>query len=130
MVVEEGRRGWRIRSRIKVPGDLVAGIRARRPLAKLGGLGREMRTLAEVVDAILQGDLPTPPTCVSSASRAWASAREGGGAALASQCEIIPNRTIRLAGTAEQLYAGQLEMRRAKLSKIDDKSRKGEKAAG
>ena len=107
---------------------LVQVVHAHHPPAKLGEMGREMRTLAEIMDAILLGDLPRAADLCVQRFKGCEARAQGTSSALAAQYELIPNRAFGLAGSAEQMYVGQLELQRAKLSEIEDRSKKNEKS--
>ena len=106
---------------------LVQVVHAHHPPAKLGDLGREMRTLAEVMDAILLGDLPRAADLCVQRFKSCEARAQGTSGALAAQYELIPTRAFGLAAAGEQLHVGQLELQRAKLSEIEEKSKKAEK---
>jgi len=91
-------------------------------------MGREMRTLAEIMDAILLGDLPHAADLCVQRFKSCEARAQGASSALAAQYELIPTRAFGLAGSAEQMYVGQLELQRAKLSEIEDRSKKNEKS--
>ena len=107
---------------------LTTIVHARHPPDTLGELNQELRTLAEVLDALLLGDLPrVADLCVQRFKSCEVRAR-GGSKLLASQHELVPRRSIGLAAHGEEMLVGQLELQRAKLSEIEEKAKSKEKA--
>ena len=86
-----------------------------------------MRTLAEVMDAILLGDLPRAADLCVQRFKSCEARAQGTSSALAAQCELIPSRSFGLAAPAEQLHVGQVELQRAKLTDIEERSKKAER---
>ena len=107
---------------------LTTIVHAHHPPERLGELGQELRTLAEILDSLLLGDLPRVADLAVQRFKSCEVRARGGSLALASQHELVPKRAIGLAAPSEEMLVGQLEMQRAKLSEIQEKAKLKEKS--
>jgi hypothetical protein len=101
----------------RFPGDVV-GLRT----------SREMRTLAEALDTLLEGNLPRLGDILIQRFKALESSVVDGGWALARHQELIPSADAGLASVAERSLAARLEMQRQRLIEGAAKTKEAAKA--
>ena len=89
---------------------------------------REMRTLAEAVDTLLEGNLPRVGDILIQRFEALESSVVDGTWALARHQELIPSADAGLASVAERSLAARLEMQRQKL--LEGAAKTKEKVGG
>ena len=101
----------------RFPGDVV-GLRT----------SREMRTLAEAVDTLLEGNLPRLGDILIQRFKALESSVVDGSWTLARHQELIPSADAGLAPVAERSLAARLEMQRQRL--LEGSAKTKEKGGG